>query len=475
MPNRLLRDCTNSDKIDSLSVEAERFFYRLIMKVDDFGCLHADPRLLKSSCFPLIVDNKVTTEQISAWIQELIVAGVVISYESVGKPYLQILDFNQKLERKVSRYPGPGHQNHVQNGYVFFFGHQGGNVFRLGFSANPWARLREANNTAEQIVVLRMMYKGTTDDEKSMHDLLRNFTTNGKIYTLPQDVITELTTSYEQKKTAEQTIVAARRNLVVLRSATEVEVEVEVLKLVEAPKVAAPEKTEISSPPEKPATDQTKNSTKRKRIAGGEKFVPPTEQQCIDYFTAKCYNPKNPGTWFPDRCKDEATSFYNHYNTSADPGTGQWFQKSGQKIRNWNAAANQWISREKKGVFDAPVNSQPVSKAPVKETIVARERSKELPQRSKDLNYLYEKYIENPELMTTKSVDAVDYDYLKPHGLVNFNKDETTRIRTEATQLLQKITQEPTEPMILQAMKKIGLLEAFKRMHTEGRKIIFEA
>lgn len=34
MPNRILRDCTDSEKINKLSVHAERFFYRLIMKVD---------------------------------------------------------------------------------------------------------------------------------------------------------------------------------------------------------------------------------------------------------------------------------------------------------------------------------------------------------------------------------------------------------------------------------------------------------
>jgi len=37
MPNRILRDWTDSDRVNSLSAEAERLFIRLIMKADDYG------------------------------------------------------------------------------------------------------------------------------------------------------------------------------------------------------------------------------------------------------------------------------------------------------------------------------------------------------------------------------------------------------------------------------------------------------
>ena len=58
MPNRVLRDWTNSDKINSVSVHAERFFTRLIMQADDFGRFHASPRLLSSYLFPLKDDMR---------------------------------------------------------------------------------------------------------------------------------------------------------------------------------------------------------------------------------------------------------------------------------------------------------------------------------------------------------------------------------------------------------------------------------
>lgn len=472
MPNRLLRDTTYSEKIDGLSCQAERFFYRLIMKVDDFGCFSADPRLLKSACFPLIVDNRVTVDQITAWIQELTVATIIISYEHVGKPYLQILDFGQKLDRMVSRHPTPGNQNHIQSGYVYLMGHENEATFKIGFSANPWARVREANSKANALVVLRACYKGTTDDEKMMHDLLRKFTTNGKIYTLPAEIIKALSTSYEQKMTAEQTFVVLRSNSVVLRSSLEVEVESEVENKLEAPNGAASNSKNFSSPPEQPV-DNSGTPPKRKRIAGAEKikFVPPTEQEAIDYFTKRCYVPKNPGTWFPDKCRSEAIDFVNFYNAN---GWKQGSKGSGKPIVSWTAAANMWISRAKKGEFAPITHSTPAAPMQSKEQQVHRERAKELPAVQRDINYLYEKYLEAPDMITEKSMSAPDYDYLKQGKLIDFDQAKRTAIRTKALEKLKPITETPEEAMVLQMMKKIGVLEAFAEFKQRGMKIIYQ-
>ncbi len=105
MPNRILRDWTRSDNIDRLSLEAERFFVRLIMKVDDYGCYHADPRLLRSDLFPLKDDVKES--QIIKWRDECWKAQVIIVYESNGKKYLQILNFRQRLDRQIPKFPQP--------------------------------------------------------------------------------------------------------------------------------------------------------------------------------------------------------------------------------------------------------------------------------------------------------------------------------------------------------------------------------
>ena len=105
MPNRVLRDWTNSDKINSVSVHAERFFTRLIMQADDFGRFHASPRLLSSYLFPLKDDMR--DADITRCLTECEAAGLIVIYEASGKKYLQIVDFNQQLRQKNSKYPEP--------------------------------------------------------------------------------------------------------------------------------------------------------------------------------------------------------------------------------------------------------------------------------------------------------------------------------------------------------------------------------
>lgn len=106
MPNRMLRDWTDSEKINKLTVHAERFFARLIMKVDDYGCFHADSRLLKASLFPLQLDS-IREADLLRWATECQKAGLIVLYESNSKKYLQILDFRQRLDKSNPKFPLP--------------------------------------------------------------------------------------------------------------------------------------------------------------------------------------------------------------------------------------------------------------------------------------------------------------------------------------------------------------------------------
>lgn len=106
MPNRMLRDWTDSEKVNRLTAHSERFFTRLIMKVDDYGCFHADARLLKASLFPLQLDG-VREADISRWTTECQKAGLIVLYEANSKSYLQIIDFKQRLDRSNPKFPLP--------------------------------------------------------------------------------------------------------------------------------------------------------------------------------------------------------------------------------------------------------------------------------------------------------------------------------------------------------------------------------
>lgn len=95
MPNRILRDWTDSFKFDGISAEAERLFTRLIMKADDFGRYNAHPQLIKSGCFPLVDDLR--THTISAWLAELHDRKLVCCYKSHDRPLLAIINFGQRI------------------------------------------------------------------------------------------------------------------------------------------------------------------------------------------------------------------------------------------------------------------------------------------------------------------------------------------------------------------------------------------
>lgn len=114
MPNRMLRDWTDSERMNSLSVHAERFFVRLIMKADDYGCFYADQRILKANLFPLLLDA-VREADLLRWMAECQKAGLIVLYESSGKKYLQISDFNQRLRAKKSKYPLPTYDCHLSD------------------------------------------------------------------------------------------------------------------------------------------------------------------------------------------------------------------------------------------------------------------------------------------------------------------------------------------------------------------------
>ena len=106
MPNRILRDWTDSEKVNTLSVHAERFFVRLIMKVDDYGRYSANVKLLKSSLYPFLIDE-VREADITRWTTECEKAGLILLYVVASKPYLQIDNFKQTLRQKTEKYPPP--------------------------------------------------------------------------------------------------------------------------------------------------------------------------------------------------------------------------------------------------------------------------------------------------------------------------------------------------------------------------------
>lgn len=109
MPNRILRDWTDSETIDLLTIRAEIFFTRLIMKVDDYGRYSANIKMLKSTLFPLKTDIRET--DITRWLTECEKSGLIVLYLVASKEYVQIKNFKQVLRQKLQKFPAPADDN----------------------------------------------------------------------------------------------------------------------------------------------------------------------------------------------------------------------------------------------------------------------------------------------------------------------------------------------------------------------------
>lgn len=113
MPKRLLSDgVLTSDRLEKLTGEAELFFYRLLVVVDDYGRMDARPGVLRAKCFPLRVDS-IDADMVAGWLRQLADVGLVRLYEAEGREYLVFNKWtkHQRIRAKESKWPDPPPQN----------------------------------------------------------------------------------------------------------------------------------------------------------------------------------------------------------------------------------------------------------------------------------------------------------------------------------------------------------------------------
>lgn len=102
----MIRDWTSSEKVNKLTAHGERFFTRLIMKVDDFGNYPESIKLLNGNLFP--DQESIKETDIKKWLGECLKVGVIERYTVGNKTYLHIPNFGQRLDKSKAKYPQPG-------------------------------------------------------------------------------------------------------------------------------------------------------------------------------------------------------------------------------------------------------------------------------------------------------------------------------------------------------------------------------
>lgn len=231
------------------------------------------------------------------------------------------------------------------------------------------------------------------------------------------------------------------------------------------------DKTKNSGPSNDGAPDSDPVDLPVKKKRGGQDarrgIPPPPSREEVDAFFLQQYNPKNPGTWYPDRCKREAADFYDHYKACG------WVQGKGRKpIISWEAAASKWIRTAKDGTYSNSFTPPPPEVPKV--VTPADQRTSGRNKMATDINYLYERYVEDPEKFTILSIEVSEYDYLKNAGKISFEQDKVKEIHDMAIAELDKKSIEKTEPLIRAYMKKFGVLEFFKACNAQGLTEIFK-
>jgi len=107
VPSRIVRDgILTSDPVNQLGWTGEVFYRRLMSVVDDFGRYDGRPSVLRAVLYPLKLD-KVSESDVVKWTQEAAEAGLVRRYTVEGKPFIEIVKFDQRVQQKRSKWPAP--------------------------------------------------------------------------------------------------------------------------------------------------------------------------------------------------------------------------------------------------------------------------------------------------------------------------------------------------------------------------------
>lgn len=105
---RIYSGAIRGRRINSVTLEAEACFWRMNMVADDWGNLEVTPDLLIAQAFTRRLST--TPEQVAAWLDELVGAGLIVLYDDRGEHYAHIVDF-EKLQpagrngRRIARFP----------------------------------------------------------------------------------------------------------------------------------------------------------------------------------------------------------------------------------------------------------------------------------------------------------------------------------------------------------------------------------
>jgi uncharacterized phage protein (TIGR02220 family) len=114
MPNRILSPkICESKRVNQLSANAERLYYRLLVNTDDFGRCDGRPMTILTTCFPRWCDDPLFNNlnerlaEIKTWLDELVKVGLILPYDVDGRRFFQFYKWRQRLRSRFAKFPEP--------------------------------------------------------------------------------------------------------------------------------------------------------------------------------------------------------------------------------------------------------------------------------------------------------------------------------------------------------------------------------
>ena len=114
MPNRLIHDCAlTSRKINKLTDSEEKFFWRLVMCCDDYGCFFGEQDVLNGKLYPR--QNRYTDDDVLSYRNAIVDVGLAFLYEEDGEIYICINKWEdlQKVRTPRRKHPEPTKKNRL--------------------------------------------------------------------------------------------------------------------------------------------------------------------------------------------------------------------------------------------------------------------------------------------------------------------------------------------------------------------------
>jgi len=104
MPNRIIREgFLDSEAVNSLNEASEVFYHRLMLAVDDAGRIDGRSEMLKSRLFPL--KDRLRASDIDTRLHDCIKQGLLMRYQWLNKPFIQLMKWQRCSPCTVSKYP----------------------------------------------------------------------------------------------------------------------------------------------------------------------------------------------------------------------------------------------------------------------------------------------------------------------------------------------------------------------------------